>query len=277
MVSRGDTTVYHAGAFKTMRSDPLSDLLKKLPGVEMREGKLYANGKIVQRILVNGTPLFGDYMDRAQELLRADNVENVKVYDQHSAQSIINGDTLKPKERVIDVTTKKKVNIVRQAFLGASGGVYLDKNADGNYEELYGLRGQYDRHKVGDNLSAWLDYGEKTYALSLPSCRFNNNLNGRLSWDRSFRKKIPIHDEYLLFQRPEQEQFQHVRRLFPDRKLRFPPADDPVGQPGEEGLIEQPQHVLLQDKQTSQHPGDRPGHRHPRPVGQLVVQRADAQ
>lgn len=189
MVSRGDTTVYHAGAFKTMRSDPLSDLLKKLPGVEMREGKLYANGKIVQRILVNGTPLFGDYMDRAQELLRADNVENVKVYDQHSAQSIINGDTLKPKERVIDVTTKKKVNIVRQAFLGASGGVYLDKDADGNYEELYGLRGQYDRHKVGDNLFAWLDYGEKTYALSLPSCRFNNKFNGRLSWDRSFRKK----------------------------------------------------------------------------------------
>ena len=189
MISRGDTTIYRAGAFKTMRSDPLSDLLKKLPGVEMREGKLYANGRIVQRILVNGTPLFGNYMDRAQELIRADNVENVKVYDQHSAQSIINGDTLKPKERVLDVTTKKKEHIVRQAFLGASAGIYLDKNANGNYEELYGIRGSYDRHKVGGNLVAWLDYGEKIHSLTMPSGNFYNGFNGMLNWDRSFGKK----------------------------------------------------------------------------------------
>ena len=39
MVFRGDTTVYNAGAFKTMADDRFAELLKQLPGVEIKDNK----------------------------------------------------------------------------------------------------------------------------------------------------------------------------------------------------------------------------------------------
>ena len=36
MVFRGDTTVYNAGSFKTMADDRFAELLKQLPGVEIK-------------------------------------------------------------------------------------------------------------------------------------------------------------------------------------------------------------------------------------------------
>ena len=45
MIQRGDTTLYNASAFKTMRGDRMGELLKQLPGVEIRGDKLYASGE----------------------------------------------------------------------------------------------------------------------------------------------------------------------------------------------------------------------------------------
>ena len=185
MVVRGDTTIYNAKAFKTMRNDPMSELLKKLPGIEWRDGQLYAQGQIVRRILVNGTPLFGDLTETAGKLIKADEVENVKVYDQHSAQDIAYGDTLKPKDRVVDVTTKKKMNIIRQTVITTAAGIYLDKNASGNYEELYSAQGQYNRHMVGNNLMASAGYGSNASFAGVPTQNTGNDLMGMLNWSKN--------------------------------------------------------------------------------------------
>ena len=44
MIIRGDTTVYDAAAFKTLPGDRLGELLKQLPGIEVRDGSIFANG-----------------------------------------------------------------------------------------------------------------------------------------------------------------------------------------------------------------------------------------
>ena len=185
MVIQGDTTIYNASAFKTMKGDPLSVLLKKLPGVEFRDGNVYANGQIVRRILVNGTPIFANYANRAFELLSAGEVAKVKVYDEHSAKDIALGDTIKPKERVLDVSTKKKTNIVQQVSVKTLAGVYPVQNDDKKYETLYSAQGQYDRHIVGNNLMAMTGYGEKSSFSGNPTGVYNNDLSGILILDKS--------------------------------------------------------------------------------------------
>ncbi len=186
MVIRGDTTVYNAAAFKTMRGDPLAELIKKLPGVEFRGGEIYAQGQRVSRILVDGTPMFAQFTDRAIELVKANNVDEIKVYDQHSDKDIALGDTLKPKERVLDVKTRNKMNLVQRVHLTGVLGVYADRNPSGKYEELYSATGQYDRHRVGDNLGAGLGYGEK-FSWGQPTGNFDNELGGSLKWDKNIK------------------------------------------------------------------------------------------
>lgn len=45
MYYKGDTLVYNASAFKMADGSTLEDLLKKLPGVEVKDGGIYSNGK----------------------------------------------------------------------------------------------------------------------------------------------------------------------------------------------------------------------------------------
>ena len=49
----GDTVVFHPEAFKLKDGDRLDVLIRKLPGVEQRDGKLFWNGKPI-RLMMNG-------------------------------------------------------------------------------------------------------------------------------------------------------------------------------------------------------------------------------
>ncbi len=58
---KNDTIEFNASAFKTLPNALVEDLLKKLPGVQVdKEGNIMANGKPVNRILVDGKTFFGD-------------------------------------------------------------------------------------------------------------------------------------------------------------------------------------------------------------------------
>ena len=54
----GDTIVFNPEAFKLKEGARLTDLIKNLPGVENRNGKLYWNNKPI-RLMMNGKDLFG--------------------------------------------------------------------------------------------------------------------------------------------------------------------------------------------------------------------------
>ena len=69
MISRGDTIVYNPAAFKIMKGDPLRELLKRMPGLEIRDGGLYSSGRKVQKILVNNTMLFGNNVSAAMDMI----------------------------------------------------------------------------------------------------------------------------------------------------------------------------------------------------------------
>ncbi len=133
MIIRGDTTVYDAAAFKTLPGDRLGELLKQLPGIEVRDGSIFANGAEIKRVYVDGQTFFGDDTKAALRDLTTEDIKDVKVYDEDNPVAKRIGDTRAPKDKVMDVTTKSKPKIIKNIMLAASGGVSTQTDYNGKH------------------------------------------------------------------------------------------------------------------------------------------------
>lgn len=146
MVFRGDTTVYNAGAFRTMADDRLAELLKQLPGIEIRDDGIYADGEEVKRIYVDGRNLFGSRTSAALTDLEAKDVQQVRVYEEQSPEARRTGDNTAEKERVMDVETKSKRGVLWGGELAAMGGASLEEDYSGRHEIRHSERMRLYRH-----------------------------------------------------------------------------------------------------------------------------------
>ena len=129
VVLHGDTTVFNAAAFASMQGDMLRDLLKKFPGVTISGSGIEYQGKKIDRILVNGTNLFGKEIGDAMDMVLSSEVQSVKVYEQTAVDDLA-ADGTQARERVMDVHTWKPMERVGQIGLGASAGPYLNGGGD---------------------------------------------------------------------------------------------------------------------------------------------------
>lgn len=189
MVMHGDTTVFNASAFKTMKGDPLENLLKKLPGVTIEDGVLMADGKQVTKILINGSSLFGNNVNRAMSLVYGDDVKSVKLFEEHDRDRLLESDTLKAKETVMDVRTKKPMNGITSTHLSFAGGAYTDK--DDNGKAVTSGRGSvsFNRFKKDQpRISAGVS-GSKNTDGNNPSTTPNSNLGANFNMNHRFHRK----------------------------------------------------------------------------------------
>lgn len=130
MISRGDTIVYNPAAFKIMKGDPLRELLKRMPGLEIRDGGLYSSGRKVQKILVNNTMLFGNNVSAAMDMIYGDEVVEVKSYDEIPQDLLVDADSLTTKERVLNIKTRTPREVAARITVLAVGGAFLDKEPE---------------------------------------------------------------------------------------------------------------------------------------------------
>lgn len=110
MVWRGDTLVYNADAFQTAEGSMLEDLVKQLPGVELRGNRIYAAGKYVDNLLVNGRDFFRGNPEEALKNLPAYVVDKVKLYDRRGELSRTAGMDMNDDTYVMDVRLKREYN-----------------------------------------------------------------------------------------------------------------------------------------------------------------------
>jgi len=119
----GDTLVYNADAFNLSEGSVLGSLIKKLPGVELKDGgEITVNGQRVESMLLNGK----DFMDADRELL----LENMPVYMVKKIKSYertplsargTNQEKSVPKELVMDIDLKRDYHTGWMA--NADGGI----------------------------------------------------------------------------------------------------------------------------------------------------------
>jgi hypothetical protein len=148
-----DTIEFNASSFKTLPTSLVEDLLKKLPGVEVdRDGNITANGRKVNRIMVDGKSFFGDDPKMATRNLPANVIDKIQVSeDKEEAARNTDGD-LTNVGQVINLTLKKGVK-------------------KGWFGKLYGGAGTDDRYEVGGIANIYRD------TMQLSVLGFSNNVN----------------------------------------------------------------------------------------------------
>lgn len=120
---KNDTIEFNASAFKTLPNALVEDLLKKLPGVQVdKEGNIMANGKPVNRILVDGKTFFGDDPKMATRNLPANVIDKVQVTDDKEEMLRRGDDNANNVGKVINITLKKGVKKGWFGKLYAGGG-----------------------------------------------------------------------------------------------------------------------------------------------------------
>ena len=118
-----DTLVYNPEAFRTPEGSPIEELIKRMPGAEVDEdGNITVNGKVVQKILLDGKEFMLGDVETALKNLPVNIIQNVKFYDQQSDQARITGIEDGNKETVLDFTIKKGMNRGYMTNLDLAGG-----------------------------------------------------------------------------------------------------------------------------------------------------------
>ncbi|GAB3171838.1 outer membrane beta-barrel protein [Telluribacter humicola] len=105
-VQRGDTTQFNAAAFKTAVDASAQELIQKLPGVTMEDGKVQAQGEDVQQILIDGKPYFGTDVAKALQSLPAEVIANIQIFDKKSDKAELSGFDDNEQLKTINIVTK---------------------------------------------------------------------------------------------------------------------------------------------------------------------------
>jgi hypothetical protein len=123
VVVRKDTLVYNPDAYRTPEGSPIEELIKRMPGAEVDEdGNITINGKVVQKILLDGKEFMLGDVETALKNLPVSIIQSVKFYDQQSDQARITGIEDGNKETVLDFTIKKGMNRGYMTNLDLAGG-----------------------------------------------------------------------------------------------------------------------------------------------------------
>ena len=149
---RGDTTEYNAEAFKTNPDASVEELVAKMPGIAIKDGKVQAQGEEVKKVRVDGRDFFGDDVNTAIKNLPAEVVDRIQVFDEKSEQSRLTG--------FDDGNTTKTMNIVTRPVF--RNGVFGKANVGYGWD---------DKWKAGLSLNVFQDSRRITILFN------SNNLN----------------------------------------------------------------------------------------------------
>ncbi len=121
----GDTTTFHADAFKVNKDATTEDLITKMPGVTSDNTGVKVHGESVQQVYVDGKPFFGTDPTLSVRNLPAEIVDQVQVYDQLSDQALFTGFDDGNSQKTMNIITRKDK---RQGEFGKIFGGYGTDN-----------------------------------------------------------------------------------------------------------------------------------------------------
>lgn len=103
IVVKEDTLEYRAKDYNLRDNAVTEDLLKKLDGVEVKDGNIQAQGEAITRVRINGKDFFGGDVKTATKNLPADIIERIQIVDDYGDQANLTGNRSGDPERVLNI------------------------------------------------------------------------------------------------------------------------------------------------------------------------------
>ncbi len=148
----GDTTSFHADAYKTNPDATAEDLVTKMPGVTSDNTGVKVNGEAVQQVYVDGKPFFGTDPTLALRNLPSEVIDKIQVFDKLSDQATFTG--------FDDGNSQKTINIVTK-----------QAKSEGVFGKVFAGYGTDDTYTAGGNLNIF--NGDQRISL----LALSNNIN----------------------------------------------------------------------------------------------------
>ncbi|MBL7824503.1 MAG: carboxypeptidase regulatory-like domain-containing protein, partial [Saprospiraceae bacterium] len=104
--NKGDTTEFNARSYKTNPDANAEDLVTKLPGVVVTDGKVQAQGEDVKQVMVDGKPFFGEDANAALRNMPAEVIDRIQIFDRRTDQSLFTGFDDGNGSKTINITTR---------------------------------------------------------------------------------------------------------------------------------------------------------------------------
>jgi hypothetical protein len=143
---KGDTTEFNAAAYNIKPNDRVEDLLKQFQGLQIdANGKITAQGKTVEKVLVDGEEFFGDDPTLVTKNLRADMVDKVQLFEKSSDQAAFTG--------VDDGQKKQTLNIILKE--DKKNGYFGKVDVGYGSEDFYSIQGMFNRFKGKEKIAAY--------------------------------------------------------------------------------------------------------------------------
>lgn len=147
---KGDTTEYDARAYVIQPNDKVEDLLKQLPGITVdQNGQITAQGKTVEKVLVDGEEFFGDDPTLVTKNVRSDMVDKVQLFEKKSDQAEFTGIDDGQRTQTLNIKLKED----------KKKGYFGKVDAGGGTNDMYEGQVMFNRFNNKQRMSAYGNIG----------------------------------------------------------------------------------------------------------------------
>jgi hypothetical protein len=154
---KGDTIIYNADSFKNGSERKLGDVLEKLPGVEINDaGEIEVEGKVVEKIMVDGKEFFSGDTKLATKNIPSNAVDKIQVLRNYSNVNQLSGVQNNQDRVAINIKLKEgKTNfwfgdVTAGAGNSSDTGLYLFQPKLFYYTPKYTINVIGDLNNIGD-------------------------------------------------------------------------------------------------------------------------------
>ena len=148
---KGDTLVYNADSFKNGTERKLEDVLEKLPGVEINEdGQVEVEGKVVNKLMVNGKDFFDGDTKLATKNIPSNAVDKVQVLRNYSEVGQLSGVTNNQDNVAINIKLKEGKENFWFGNITSGGGSAPDDELYLVQPKLFYYSPKYSVNLIGD-------------------------------------------------------------------------------------------------------------------------------
>ncbi|WP_034043152.1 TonB-dependent receptor [Wocania ichthyoenteri] len=148
---KGDTLIYNADSFKNGTERKLEDILEKLPGVEINDdGQVEVEGKIVNKLMVNGKDFFDGDTKLATKNIPSNAVDKVQVLRNYSEVGQLSSVTNNQDNVAINIKLKEGKENFWFGNITAGGGESPDNELYLVQPKLFYYSPKFSLNFIGD-------------------------------------------------------------------------------------------------------------------------------